>query len=57
MVIFSTSGSNGLATRKAGSVFSPVRRRSGKAVTKITGTSTASRISRTASMPVLPSSS
>ena len=51
------SGSNGFVMRKVGSGRSPVSRRSGKAVTKMTGTSARPRISRTASRPELSSAS
>src|SRR5687768_11726499 len=52
---FTISGLKGLVTRKAGSGRSPVSRRSGKAVMKMTGTAADARISLTASMPELPS--
>ncbi len=48
-------GSNGLVIRNVGSGRSPVKRRSGNAVTKITGTLKLSSISFTASRPELPS--
>src|SRR5580658_2692000 len=48
---------NGLAIRNAGSGACPVRKRSGKAVMKMTGTSWVPKISLTASSPELPSAS
>ena len=51
------SALKGLLIRNAGSGACPVRKSSGKAVMKITGTSCDSRISLTASSPELPSAS
>src|SRR5271166_2394225 len=51
------AGWNGLAIKKAGSGRSPVRKRSGYAVMKITGASKDASNSLTASSPELPSAS
>ena len=51
------SALKGLVIRNAGSGAWPVRKRSGKAVMKMTGTSWILKISLTASRPELPSAS